>query len=329
MQVYWNDAISYCGRVKGALPRSTERAQFRLACQKPWALDHWLRCDPVLAAGARKTPCRVWPAAACCSRCAGERLADEGFIPPHHLAAAWALNADALAKGGAGPYLKDARPPARFRHIRLAALLRAFGECSAAAITSGETARSLADGVRSRGGHWRAEDLAANAALDGEVLYTSFRDCEVITIGRQGWGHTLIELLSILDHLPLFGDNLTGAEACRLIAVIETCFADRPQRLGSLEAKPGGLAFETLIAPDFVAARAAEIARRMAEDSPAVAPDEAPTTKVTEGKDTTHLSALDAEGATVALSMSIGPYFGLRATDAAFGLLPRSGTQSS
>ncbi|MES0050027.1 MULTISPECIES: gamma-glutamyltransferase [unclassified Mesorhizobium] len=250
------------------------------------------------------------------------RLAEEGFIAPHHLAAAWAQNAAALAKGGAGPYLDDARPPARFRHGHLSALLRAFGECGAAAITSGETARNLAEGVRARGGYWRADDLAANAALDGEILHASFRDCQVTTIGRQGWGHTLIEMLSILDRLPPFADNLTGAEACRLIAVIETCFADRPQRLGSLEPKLAGHAFETLIAPDFIAARAAEITACLLDNSRTVAQSVAPTIRATEQKDTTHLSTLDAQGATVALTMSIGPHFGLRATDAAFGLLP-------
>ncbi|WP_394889962.1 gamma-glutamyltransferase [Mesorhizobium sp. AaZ16] len=250
------------------------------------------------------------------------RLAEDGFIPPRHLAAAWAQNADALAKGGAGPYLDHAGPPARFNHCRLATLLRAFGERGAAAITSGETARILAEGVRARGGYWRAEDLAANAALDGDVLHARFRDCQVTTIGRQGWGHTLIQMLSILDRLPPFGDSLTGAEACRLVDVIETCFGDRPQRLGSLEPKPGGYALEALIAPDFVAARAAEIARRLAEDTPAVGLTKAPTAKMIRDKDTTHLSTLDAEGATVSMTMSIGPHFGLRATDATFGLLP-------
>ncbi|WP_352706819.1 gamma-glutamyltransferase [Mesorhizobium sp. M0598] len=250
------------------------------------------------------------------------RLADEGFIPPRHLAAAWAQNADALAKGGAGPYLDGMQPPAHFRHGRLAMLLRAFGEKGAAAITGGETARDLAEAVRARGGYWSAEDLSANAALAGEILHSSFRDCRVTTIGRQGWGHTLVEMLSILDRLPRFSDSLTPAEACRLVTVIEACFADRPQRLGSLQPKPGGLAFETLINSDFIAARAVEIAECINENSVRVARAVPPTVKATEQKDTTHLSTLDAQGATVALTMSIGPHFGLRATDPAFGLLP-------
>lgn len=40
------------------------------------------------------------------------RLAEEGFAAPKNLAAVWALRADAIAEGGAGPYLDDLRPPA-------------------------------------------------------------------------------------------------------------------------------------------------------------------------------------------------------------------------
>lgn len=249
------------------------------------------------------------------------RLAEEGFDAPEHLGAVWALRAPALVTGGGGPYLDGALPPLRFRHIQLAGLLRAFGAHGAAAITTGKTAERLVEGIQAQGGHWRLDDLAANAARDGEVLRGRFRDCQITTIGRQGWGHSLIEMLSILDRLPVFSGTLTGAEACRLIAVIETCFADRPQRLGSLEPKPDGHAFETLIDPSFITARTEEIVSRLAKAPPPALPI-GTSPEDTEDQDTTHLSTLDAEGASVALTMSIGPHFGLRATDSVFGLLP-------
>lgn len=251
------------------------------------------------------------------------RLAEEGFVPPAHLGAVWALRANALAAGDAGPYVEHGHPPARFRHRRLAALLRSFGANGAQAITTGETARQLAAGIRARGGHWQLEDLAANQARDGEVIHGTFRDYRITTIGRHGWGHSLIEMLAILDRLPAFGPELTGAEACRLTEVIRTCFADRPQQLGTLVPKPAGLALETLVAPDFVAARARAIARRCAVMSPlASATDRNAHAAVDEDQDTTHLSTLDAEGACVALTISIGPHFGLRSVDPNIGLLP-------
>lgn len=252
------------------------------------------------------------------------RLAEQGFSAPSHLAAVWALRAPELAEGGAGPYLDGDRPPALFRHEKLADLLRAYGEGGAPAIMSGSRAKRLVDGIRARGGHWRIEDLEAADARDGEILHGQFRDCQVTTIGRQGWGHTLLEMLAILDRLPKFGPALTGREACTLAAIIETCFEDRPQRLGSLDPKPDGLPFEELIDPHFVAKRADAISQRLTKGSvrPSRDAPEFATQARREDQDTTHLSALDTGGMAVALTMSIGPHFGLRSTDASFGLFP-------
>jgi gamma-glutamyltranspeptidase/glutathione hydrolase len=252
------------------------------------------------------------------------RLAEEGFSAPSHLAAVWALRAPELAEAGPGPYLEGGRPPALFRHEKLAALLRAYGERGAPAIMSGATANQLIDGIRARGGHWRIEDLEAANAREGEILHGQYRDCQVTTIGRQGWGHTLLEMLAILDRFPKFGPALTGREACTLAAVIETCFDDRPQRLGSLDPKPDGLPFEELLDPHFVAKRADAISEGLALegarsfcDAPALV-----THARNEDQDTTHLSTLDTGGIAVSLTMSIGPHFGLRGTDASFGLFP-------
>jgi len=250
------------------------------------------------------------------------QLADEGLIAPEHLSAVWALRAEALAEGGAGPYANGVRPPEHFRHPQLSRLLRAFGVHGAAAITTGQVAELLVGGIRARGGYWATEDLEGHAALEGEVLHGRFRDCEVTTIGRQGWGHTFIEMLAILDRMPRFGEKLTAEEACRLVAVIEACFEDRPQRLGSLEPKVNGLTFETLVDPEFLSLRAAMLANQLAEVPPAASSGEQSAARATEDQDTTHLSTLDNNGLTVALTMSIGPHFGLRATDTAFGLLP-------
>lgn len=252
------------------------------------------------------------------------RLADEGSSAPPHLAAVWALRASELVEAGAGPYLDGGSPPALFRHEKLAGLLRAYGEGGAPAIMSGATANRLVDGIRARGGHWRIEDLEAADAREGEILHCQFRDCQVTTIGRQGWGHTLLEMLAILDRLPKFGPALTGREACTLAAIIETCFEDRPQRLGSLEPKPDGLPFEALIDPHFVAKRGDAISQSLINGSVphARVASELPTQALREDQDTTHLSALDASGMAVALTMSIGPHFGLRSTDTSFGLFP-------
>lgn len=254
------------------------------------------------------------------------RLAENGFAPPEHLREVWALRADALGEGRARPYCGEdpahPRAPEHFRHPKLAGLLRDFGRHGANGITRGETAKALVEGVRLRGGHWSLPALAANDARDGEILLGQFRGHSITTIGRQGWGHSLVQMLAILDTFPPFGRTMTGEEARRLILTIRRAFADRPQRLGTLEPKPGGLALETLVSAPFIRERAALIGAELAAaPNPAGDPASPPVEKV-EDQDTTHISVLDADGSSVALTCSIGPHFGLRVTEPAFGLLP-------
>ncbi|CUH68355.1 Gamma-glutamyltranspeptidase precursor [Thalassovita gelatinovora] len=251
------------------------------------------------------------------------KLAEQGFRPPEHLSAVWALRADQLAANQAMTYSRPG-DGMDFRHPRLGALLRDFANNGAAAITQGETARQLVAGVRDNGGYWTPADLAGNDAREGELLHGRFRDCTVSTIGRQGWGHSLIQMLMILDQFPAFGSNMTADEALRLILTIRTCFADRPQRLGTLEPKPDGLALEMLVSPDFVASRAEAIRKELSQPANMVQhrAGTEPECVVEEDQDTTHLSTLDASGASVALTCSIGPHFGLRCIEPTFGLLP-------
>ena len=254
------------------------------------------------------------------------QLAENGIVPPAHLAAVWDLRAGALVAGDAKPYSGEdchrPRVPEEFRHPRLAKLLREFGQDGARSITSGENAKMLVEGIRQRGGYWSLTALANNNARDGELLHGKFRDYTITTIGRQGWGHSLLQMLAILDAFPAFGKTMTGEEARRLLLTIRRAFADRPQRLGTLEPKPFGLALETLVSGPFVSECVAQISAELAvPEGAAWARPRAPIAEM-EDQDTTHLSAIDANGSTVSLTCSIGPHFGLRVTDPTFGLLP-------
>lgn len=250
------------------------------------------------------------------------RLARDGIAPPAHLATVWALRARALRETGATPYLDGTRPPATFRHPRLGDLLESFGRTGASALLQGDTAARLVAGVRAQGGHWNLRDLQMNDARPGEVVRGRFRDCEVFTIGAQGWGHSLLEMLGLLDRLPRFGPELSPSEGERLITVIRAGFADRPQRLGSLEPIRDGLALEQLLDPAFLDRRVAQVAEALAAPLPDIRPQRPAAARMQEDQDTTHISTLDSDGACVALTMSIGPHFGLRACDTSYGLLP-------
>lgn len=251
-------------------------------------------------------------------------LAENGFVPPPHLSAVWRASAAALARNPvtAFAYLSPrGEPPGHFRHPRLAALIRAFGAAGADALMTGDAARRLAASVADGGGYWSAGDLEGYQARDGEVVQGRFRDCRVTTIGRQGWGHTLIELLSILDRMVPFGPVLTAAEAERLLLAILCVYADRPQTVGTLGPKTFGLPYETLVDPEFVGRRAALIAEILAGKAGAGGLSMATGSGLAEDQDTTHLSVIDRDGASVAMTCSIGPHFGARVADPDSGVL--------
>lgn len=280
-------------------------------------------------------------------------LAEAGFGPPAHLAAVWAaraieLRANAPARAaylvrvpvdsGRANATPDSHPdsvPVLFRHARLAALIRAFGEQGAEALTRGATARELAHAVAGAGGYWTESDLAACAARDGEVVRGRFRDCEIVTVGRQAWGHTLVQMLSMLDAMPRFGRALDGVEAERLLLTFLCALSDRPQAIGTLEPKTFGLPYETLVDRAFCERRAALVQALIdGERAPRLAPAAAAPVAAHgpahghgreagpgDDPDTTHLSVIDAEGASVAMTCSIGPHFGARVADPVHGVL--------
>lgn len=254
------------------------------------------------------------------------QLAENGFEPRLHLSEVWKTRAPELAADAAArqAYLTEANePPKVFRHPRLAALLRGIGQNGASEIMEGEVARDIVKTIKEGGGHWSEADLKNYEALEGEVVKGRFRDCEVVTIGRQGWGHSLVEMLSILDRMPTFGDTLTATEAERLLLTILCAYADRPQIIGTLKQKTFGLPYETLINENFVDSRAHLVAdlqnQTCAPNS--VNGHQLVSESPRQDQDTTHLSVVDKDGATVAVTGSVGPHFGVRVADPKYGVL--------
>lgn len=254
-------------------------------------------------------------------------LAAEGFVVPPHLGAVFeekgALIArDAVARrlfggdAGALPRAGD-----RLRQPVLAqTLARAAREGLDWFLADRTTREGLAARIRAGGGFASAADLARDDTREGEVLRLAFGGRQVVTIGRQGWGHTLAEMLAILEAGAWAPHDARFAEALAL--TILCAFQDRPQVVGTLAPKPFGLAYERLVDPAFVAERAAAVERLLARpvDGAGLAAAFGPPPPVVE-RDTTHLSVVDADGGMVALTASIGPHFGAGVADPVLGCL--------
>jgi gamma-glutamyltranspeptidase/glutathione hydrolase len=249
------------------------------------------------------------------------RLAAEGFSVTPRIAEIWAeerpriepdpaarqhyLKADGSAYGAGDTYGNRA----------LAGALRALAKDGPAGFYQGAMGRAIAREITAAGGYVHAEDLARYRPGDGAVVRTMYRGYEVLTLGRQAWGNTLVEMLNILGHFEIQRGAPRAHEFELLARIITQALEDRPQALGTLAPKPQGLPLELISSQEFARKRAEEIRRALA----------APVLKVAtppadgEDQDTTHMSVMDAEGHAVSLTTSIGPRFGARVVSKQFG----------
>ena len=155
--------------------------------------------------------------------------------------------------------------------------------------------RALASRITDGGGFVTQQDLAIDHTRTGESVAGQLAGRHVVTIGRQGWGHSLLQMIAILE---AGGFDPAGAGFDEELALIVLCaLQDRPQEIGTLTPKPFGMPFEILCDPDFArmrAARIAELSRAPDTGAKLVAAYGAPGIRA--DRDTTHLSVIDGEG---------------------------------
>lgn len=254
-------------------------------------------------------------------------LAEDGFEVPRHLGAMFEEKGALIARdpaarrllgGGAGVLPRTGE---RLRQPVLArTLARLAAEGLAAPFEDRATREGLAARIRAGGGCVTAADLAEDHTRTGEILRLRLGAREVVTVGRQGWGHSLVEMLAILEAGGWTPADPHFPEALALVVLC--AYADRPEVVGTLSPKPFGLAYERLIDPAFAAERAGAIEALLARpiDDAGLAAAFGPPPPVVE-RDTTHLSVVDGEGGMVALTASIGPHFGAGVADPELGCL--------
>lgn len=253
------------------------------------------------------------------------RLAEEGFIVTPNLGSIWEQEREQLAAnpGARENYLKPDgsayRAGERFRHPRLAALLKQIAKSGPPALYRGRVAETIARDVSGHGGYLTRDDLRAYEPKPGVLVRTTYRGYEVLTLGRHAWGNTLVEMVNILGNFPLSRGEPSAEEVELVARVIGQAMEDRPQMLGTLAPKPGGLSLDMISSQEFARERAERIRRQM--EQPAATPPPQPEAMPLDGHDTTHLSVMDAEGNAVALTTSIGPRFGARVATPELGFL--------
>ena len=194
----------------------------------------------------------------------------------------------------------------------------------------GSLAHELADAIQKAGGLVTAADLAAYEVREREPVRGTYRGYEIISAPPPSSGGTaLIEILNILEGFDLAKFGNRSAAVIHLTAeAFRRAFYDRADFLGDpdfakipvpqLIDKKYAAAWRETIDPAHATA-SKELKRPPFEDLERVA-DASPLSH-REPENTTHYSAVDAEGNAVAVTTTLNDTFGSRVTAEGLGFL--------
>jgi gamma-glutamyltranspeptidase/glutathione hydrolase len=191
------------------------------------------------------------------------------------------------------------------RQPELAATLRRLVRGGFDGYYRGETARLLVDGVRSSGGIWTQDDLAAYRVVEREPVRAVVGGVSVVSAPPPSAGG--IALVNTLNMLSGFDrPALDPATRAHLnIEVLRRAFRDRAMLLGDPDFV--SIPVARLLSPDYAAGQATTIRLDRATPSDGLA---GPGTTVAGGPQTTHFSVIDRAGNRVAGTLSINTFYG-------------------
>jgi gamma-glutamyltranspeptidase / glutathione hydrolase len=266
------------------------------------------------------------------------RHAREGFEVIANLASATkGAQAQLLKDAGSARLLLNKGEPLQqgdtFRNPDLADLLTALAEAnSVEPFYRGDIARRIASAFEKNGGLVTVEDLAAYRAREVEPLEWTWGSHSIRTAPLTAGGATVIEALMILKEIgwekrPADDPRTTQAqlEALRLAWDDRLLFFGDPEKVD--------VPLKRLLSEEHARELAAKVEKAIAEKKPAPTESDG---RVADG--TIHLSAADAQGNLVALTLTHGDAFGAQVTVDGLGLIlghsmsrfdPRPGKRNS
>jgi gamma-glutamyltranspeptidase/glutathione hydrolase len=251
-------------------------------------------------------------------------LARDGIDVYPWLAAALARRAEVLAEepGAAAIFLRDGRPldaGERLVQADLAATLERIARDGADGFYRGPVADALVEAVGRAGGVMSAADLADYRPALREPLVGSYRGRRVLSFPPpSSGGIALLQILGMLERFDLAAAGPGSSLSVHLVAeASRRAFADRSRWLGDPDHVDVPSA--ELLAPDYLARRAAGIRPRRATPSRKVAPLEL---AVAAGPaETLHFSIGDPRGGALAATITLNQWFGSAIVPSGTGVL--------
>ncbi len=233
-------------------------------------------------------------------------LAHEGFPVSHNLAVSLRAHADLLARypSSARIFLPEGnvpQPGQLLRQAELARTLETIARNGPTALYEGELAERLSRAVVEAGGFLTLESLALAEAEVVAPLSLPYHGWLVWAPPPNSSAHTLLEMLGILEHLPLDSWRPLSAELLHvMIEAKKLAFSDREQFTG--DPRFGYVLPKDLLDPERLRALAHTI------DPHRTHP--APQRREQTGSQTTSFSVVDPYGNMTVVTASINMAFG-------------------
>jgi gamma-glutamyltranspeptidase/glutathione hydrolase len=228
------------------------------------------------------------------------RLAEEGFEVSALQYALTRRELKRLRGTSAAPFFlregtRTYRAGSTLRQPVLAETLRRLARRGIKDFYTGAIARSIHQDMARNDGLIRRDDLAQiPLPIERRPLSCRFEGTRVLTFPPPGAGRTLVEMLNVWDKLPARVRNLdTPQGAVALAETIRRAFVDRQDRPFDPNYYPQ-VARRRMLSDDYARLVARQVSRRLRGGH----------------GETTHLSAMDAEGNVVALTQSIERVYG-------------------
>jgi gamma-glutamyltranspeptidase/glutathione hydrolase len=234
--------------------------------------------------------------------------AEEGFPLTEIIQESWDISAGKLASDANAKrlFLRDGRAPAlgaMFRNPELAKAYKLIAGGGAAAFYRGPISKALVKTSDRLGGSLDAADLAEFESEWVTPVSTSYRGWTIYELPPQGQGIATLEMLNIMETLPL--PRLGPLSAESLHAKIEAqklAYADLQRYVGDM--RFGEVPVAGLLSKDYAKVRAGLI------DAGRARCEALPGNPLRSAGDTIYLSVVDRDGNIVSLIQSIYLSFG-------------------
>lgn len=254
------------------------------------------------------------------------RTAEDGFPVPEWTAAYWAGEVDYLRmdETAAKTYLPGDHAPRVgevFHNPDLAWSLQQIAQHGRDAFYKGEIAAKVLESIKRHNGPMVAADLAEFSSEFVEPISTTYRDWTVYELPPNVQGLAALEMLNIMETLPLGQKDWGFGSTKALHAMIEAkklAYADLTKYIG--DPRKQKLPVAMLLSKEWAAERAKLI-------DPDHANCAATAGEIPAGNDTTYLSVVDRDGNMVSLIQSNYELFGsgIVAAGTGFALHDRGG----